>query len=89
MQGELSGVTILGINETGHEASNTDFCEGRDLPWLQDSPDIGMWDDWAVIYRDIFILDAEGTLVDVYNLTENDLSVDYDDFKALLESYVE
>ncbi|MFT5685085.1 MAG: hypothetical protein ACI8RZ_006031 [Myxococcota bacterium] len=46
-----------------------------------------MWDDWAVVYRDVYILDAQGELLEVYNLSTHDLSVDYDTFKGILEDY--
>lgn len=87
MQAELPDVAIIGVNEVGYESGNDSFCEDRDLPWLQDTDEIGMWDSWKPVYRDIFILDAEGTLVDIYNLTTNDLSEDYDTLKTLLEGY--
>ena len=87
MQAELTDIAIIGINENGHEDGNEAFCADRDLPWLQDSPDIGIWKDWGVVYRDIFILDSSGTLVDIYNLSVNNLATDYDDLKSLLESH--
>ena len=62
---------ILGLNEVGHESGNDAFCEGRDLPWLQDTADAGVWQEWGVVYRDVVILDADGEAVEVYNLTEN------------------
>ena len=87
MQAELPDVAILGVNETGYESANEAFCTDRDLPWLQDTPDSDMWGAWGVVYRDIFILDAEGVLLEVYNLSLHDLAVDYDDLKAILEAH--
>ena len=87
MQTELPDVAILGVNETGYESSNETFCEGRDLPWLQDTPESNIWTAWGVVYRDVFILDAEGTLLEVYNLSMNDLSVNYEELKGILEGY--
>ncbi len=87
MQAELPDVAIIGINEDGHEDGNDDFCDGRDLPWLQDTTTVGMWDDWGVVYRDVYILDADGALLEVYNLSTHDLSVDYDELKGILDGY--
>ena len=41
-------------------------------------------------YRDIYILDEENRLVDVFNATEQDLNkpINYDDFVARLASAV-
>lgn len=72
MQQDLpADVVILGLNEDGHESGNDDFCDGRDVPWMQD--DGAVWDDWGVIYRDIVILDRDGNFHTVFNVTSNDL----------------
>lgn len=31
------------------------------------------WTAWGVEYRDVVVLDADHVVVDVYNLTDNDL----------------
>ncbi len=67
---------ILGVNEVGHESGNDSFCEGRDLPWLQDTDEAAVWAAWGVEYRDVVVLDAAGAVYDVYNLTEHDLGDD-------------
>jgi len=69
-------VVILGINEVGFEGGNEDFCDGRDLAWLQDTVDDDIWGTWDVTYRDIVILDAEGSFHSVFNVTDNDLGDD-------------
>ena len=83
------GIQILGVNEEGHESSNADMCEGRDLPWLQDTEELNVWDDvWGVSYRDVFILDEENVLFAVYNVnpSEHNLSdpVHYAGLRAVL-----
>ncbi len=62
------------MNEAGFDADNEGFCEGRDLPWLQDTQDVGVWSAWQVTYRDVIVLDRQGLLVGAFNLTENDLA---------------
>ena len=43
------GIQIIGVNAIGHESDNADMCEGRDLPWLQDTVELNVWDDvWGV-----------------------------------------
>ena len=81
MQQEIDGaapakpVHILGINFTGLEDYNESFCYGRTLPWLQDTAAQNVWGSWAVTWRDVFILDAENRVIDVYNLTDHSLEV--------------
>ena len=65
---------ILGINEVGHASGNESMCEGRDLPWLQDTVDEAVWTRWDPVYRDVIVLDGDNHPVGAYNLTDNDLS---------------
>jgi hypothetical protein len=80
IQGELDGdslavpVSILGINPAGYESGNAGMTAGRVLPWLQETAQQDAWGDWGVTYRDVVILDSLNVIVDVYNLTEHDLS---------------
>ncbi len=74
------------MNQVGREAANETVCNGRDLPWLQETADQDVWGDWAVIYRDVIILDPQNEVFAVYNLTVNNLA-DADkraELKALL-----
>lgn len=87
MQAELPDtIAIIGLNEVDLERDNESFTEGRDLPWLQDTEDQAAWAAWGVSYRDVVVVNPEGELVGVFNLTENDLSNngDYADLKAAL-----
>ena len=77
-------VAILGVNEHGHESGNESMCDGRDLPWLQDTEGTEVWSEWAVTYRDVIVLDPDRGVVDVYNLTEHDLA-NPDDYAELLQ----
>ena len=81
-----SDIAILGVNEQNLEADNAEMCEGRDIPWLQDTTAVDVWHSWDVTYRDVVILNGENEPVAVYNLTEHDLrdSANYDALKALL-----
>lgn len=69
-------VVIIGVNEVGFEGGNAEFCEGRDLSWLQDTDEVDLWTTWDVTYRDIVILDREGAFHSVFNVTDNDLAED-------------
>jgi hypothetical protein len=81
------GIQIIGVNGADYESGNATMCEGRDLPWLQDTFELNVWDDvWGVGYRDVYILDAENVLFSVYNVTEHNLSdpVEYAGLRAVL-----
>jgi hypothetical protein len=80
-----AGIAILGVNGIGH-GNNAAFCEGRSLPWLQDTAEADWWANWGVRYRDVVILDRTGNKADIFNLTDHDLqdSQDFAAFKSLL-----
>lgn len=90
---ESEGVTlaIAGINAAGLEEHNPTIMDGRVLPWLQDT-DGAVWTTWAAVWRDLFLVDGEGLLVDRVNLTDFDLNntENYDaldaDMRALVGS---
>jgi len=80
-----SGIFILGVNEAGY-GNNEAICEGRDIPWLQDTQEDDWWGTWEITYRDVVILNRDGNEEAVFNLTEHDLGKpnEYAAFKALL-----
>ncbi|MFT5583399.1 MAG: hypothetical protein ACI9VR_000977 [Cognaticolwellia sp.] len=89
MQAELpASIAIIGVNEVGKEGSNETFTEGRDLPWLQDTEEQAVWSQWGVSYRDVVLVDPQGAVVGVFNLTVHDLgqNSDYDALKDALLS---
>ena len=45
------------------------MINGRILPWVQDNADHWVWKSWEVIIRDLFVLDRDGNVVEVVNLT--------------------
>lgn len=68
------GIAIVGVNEAGHELANADMCEGRELPWLQDTSEANWWGEWDVVYRDVIVVGRDGVPTgEVVNLTDNDL----------------
>lgn len=66
-------IEILGVNQIGDSASNPFITLGRNLPWLQDTPEQNVWNRWQIVYRDVRILDSQNQVHAVYNLTANDL----------------
>lgn len=81
-------IDIIGINEVGRDSANDLMVDGKELPWLQDVDVDGnelsdVWtESWDVTYRDVVLLDGNNSVVDVYNLTENNLA-EADDYAAL------
>ena len=74
LQEEEFPIYILGVNETGFEDANQQITEGRDIPWLQDTVDVLMWDRWQVTYRDVIIFDETLKQRTIFNLSRNDLN---------------
>ncbi|MSU62792.1 MAG: hypothetical protein EXS31_10415 [Pedosphaera sp.] len=82
-------VEILGINLINAAASNPLVTSTSTLPWLQDTAADAVSTKWMVTYRDVRIIDAEGRLAGVFNLTEHDLGVEQNQIalkKMLLET---
>ena len=79
-------VRIFGVNAAGLESGNAAICEGRVIPWLQDTPQANVWGAWSVTYRDVVILGPQNEILHVYNLTTHDLSnpADYATLDSLL-----
>ena len=73
MQKELDAegydISILGINHMDKATGNESVTTDRDLPWLQDVAEVDMWSNWSVGYRDVFLVDATGMRVQVFNLS--------------------
>ena len=67
-------IQIIGVTEAGFESGNENITSGRDLPWLQDTEDVNVWDLWEVAYRDVFVMDTNGIVRFRYNLTIYDIS---------------
>lgn len=79
-------VQILGVNQMGLESGNAATCEGRTIPWLQETADHPCWESWQVMWRDVVILDGENQRAGVFNLTPHDLAdpANYDTLKAMI-----
>ena len=80
------GIRILGINEVGQESQNDVNCEGRDIPWLQETMTELVWVPWDVTYRDVVIVDGTNRRLAAFNLTDKNLAVaaNYEALKTLL-----
>lgn len=60
----------MGINGIDYEdKSLAGMINGRILPWAQDNADQRVWESWKVFIRDLFVLDRDGHVVEVVNLT--------------------
>jgi hypothetical protein len=77
-------VQILGISEQGYPEGS--IMNGRDIPWLQDMAWADIWTEWAVVYRDVIILDDNNVEILRYNLTSNSLSTQAN-YDALLGTF--
>jgi hypothetical protein len=76
---------IIGVNERGHSSGLETANAERGLPLLQDDNTQLVWENWAVTYRDVIVLDGENKKVGVLNLTENSLADE--ESVAILEGF--
>ena len=66
-------IQIHAVNQTGLEPGAAALTQtGAPLPLLQDTLSENAWDAWLVNLRDFFILDAEGRLVSITQLSPSD-----------------
>lgn len=83
-------IQIVGVNQDGHQLDDYDatgkFCDGRDLPFLEENAGDEVWQLWKVTYRDVIVLDENNEVLDVYNLTDNTLgeTANYEALKEIL-----
>ena len=84
-------VQIHGVNGAGLESGNAATCQGRTIPWLQDTASAQVYQEWKVTYRDVIIVNQRNEAVAAYNLTSHNLAIQetYDELKALLRQTAE
>jgi len=80
------GIQILGVNQVGQERDNNLMCDGKDIPWLQETMTEFAWIPWHVTWRDVVILDEANRKVAVYNLTTHSLgtAANYQELRTML-----
>ena len=91
MQNELTSefpslnITILAVNEVGHETGNDSIVAVGDLAVLQDDTSATVWSAWGASWRDVVVLDANNVEVYRFNLSTYNLGSDrdYDHLKAV------
>ena len=69
-------IFIVGVNHMDKISGNENFTADRDLPWLQDVADVGLWERWGVEYRDVYLVGPDSTYNSQYSLSTLDLTND-------------
>lgn len=62
------------MNEAGYSSGNSLIPALGDLPLLQDDATANVWSSWGATWRDVYIVDGDNQLVEVYSLTTYNLS---------------
>ncbi len=76
------------MNAEGYDSGNGDLELVTDLPILQDDSTQLVWDQWGVVWRDVYVLDGDNEVYAVFNLTTYSLS-DAGNYAALYDLFVE
>ena len=92
MQDEISSeypelpIKILSINQIGAENGVESFNESHALPMVNDNANDEIWVQWESQWRDFYILNKQNELLEVYNLTQNNLNdpLNYQELKQKL-----
>ena len=69
-------IEIIGINAIGRESENDLMTSGVNLKWLQDDELFRVWDSWKPDYRDVYILNTKGLMMNKINLTQYDMGLE-------------
>ena len=79
-------ISLLSINKIAAESGVASFNTTHNLPMVQDDTDQLIWDAWQGNWRDVYILDKENKLIEIYNLTEHNLNdpLNYEELKSKL-----
>ncbi|HND30628.1 MAG TPA: hypothetical protein PKY30_08140 [Myxococcota bacterium] len=79
-------ISLLAVNEAGHESGNYLIPDIGSLPMVQDDSTALVWSNWGAVWRDVIVLDQENRPVLTYNLTTYNLATpeNYDLLKAEL-----
>ena len=73
MEGTDIPIQILSVNQAGLDVSAGNLAgRGYVIPMLQDTLADNAWSLWKANLRDFFILDAEGRLVSITQLSPRD-----------------
>ena len=89
MQAELDAmgldVQILSINKTAAEGGVSSFSSDHALPMVQDTSELGLWDEWDATWRDVYIVDEDNVHIGTVNLTGFSLASDanYEEVKNM------
>ena len=73
MEGTDIPIQILSVNQTGLDVSAGNLGgRGYGIPMLQDTLAVNAWGLWKANLRDFFILDTDGRLISVTQLSPRD-----------------
>ena len=66
-------IQILSVNQAGLDVSAGNLGNrGYSVPMLQDTLSVNAWGRWKANLRDFFILDSEGRLISITQLSPRD-----------------
>ncbi|MHC4222651.1 MAG: hypothetical protein ACYSX0_08920 [Planctomycetota bacterium] len=88
LEDEMPGFAIhmIGVNSIGAETGNASMVAGREIPWLQDTVDVGASVLWQAEHFHLIVLDEENVPILDRNLLDSDLMdpIHFDEMKAFL-----
>ena len=79
---------IVVVNLPGLESGNDDLFAATLLPVVQDDAVANVWTNWGATWRDVYVLDPDNRVTEVFNLTTYDLS-DAANYEALYGLFVD
>lgn len=68
------GFAVVHVNGAGYDSGIPDLSLVTDDPIVQDDSTALVWTNWAVEWRDVYVLTPDNELYAVFNLTDYPLS---------------
>ena len=88
---DKNNIAFVGISNENHSKNQIPkMIQGTTLPWAHDNSGQDVWSKWGVRLRDLYILNEEGILYGMVNLTGYDPDPqvnggnNYNDLKQLI-----
>ena len=81
-------IEIFAINMPGAGSGTQSFTSDIYLPMVQDDNATGIWSDWGAAWRDVYILDQNNELVEIFNLTQNGLN-NSSNYDSLMQIFID
>ena len=80
-------ISLLSINKIAAESGANSLSPDMDLPMVQDTSSLSIWNSWGGAWRDVWILDETNSPYAVVSLTTYNLGTGFDEINVTGPNY--